>query len=305
MDRKQYISGLIFGTSAFLLWGLLPVYWKLVADVSPYLIFAHRALWSFVFMTILLCTTKRIPELKQALLNPRTMKITFVSAIIISMNWMIYIWAVNNGYIIESSLGYFINPLVLTIFGVAFYKEKLSRYEWIGIGFAALGVIIKSIYYGRVPIIALLLAITFALYGLLKKKSELDALLGLGVETLIISVPSLLYIFLTEYHGVGIGNNFPIYYWPLIMMSGVVTALPLILYGKCTKILPLTIVGFLQYNAPSLMLILGIFVYNEDFTILDFTPFGMIWIGLMFFSYSQFKLLFKRKVVDSKSNHSV
>jgi chloramphenicol-sensitive protein RarD len=301
MDRKQYISGLIFGTSAFLLWGLLPVYWKLVDDISPYLIFAHRALWSFVFMVILLCITKRISEIKQALLSPKTMKITSISAIIISMNWLIYIWAVNNGYIIESSLGYFINPLVLTVFGVAFYKEKLSKYEWLGIGFAALGVIIKSLYYGSVPIIALLLAITFALYGLLKKKSELDALLGLGVETLIISVPSLIYVLLAEYRGIGISNNFPDYYWPLIMMSGVVTALPLILYGIGAKRLPLTIVGFLQYIAPSLMLILGIFVYNEEFTILDFIPFGMIWIGLMFFSYSQFKLLLRMKAVDSKS----
>ena len=301
MDRKQYISGLIFGTSAFLLWGLLPVYWKLVDDISPYLIFSHRALWSFVFMTILLCMTKRISELKEALMSPRTMKITFLSAILISMNWLIYIWAVNNGYIIESSLGYFINPLVLTVFGVVYYQEKLSRYEWIGIGFASLGVIIKSVYYGSVPIIALLLAISFALYGLFKKKSELDSLIGLGVETLMISIPCMFYVLLAEYRGVGISNNFPGYYWPLIMMSGLVTALPLILYGIGAKRLPLTIVGFLQYIAPSLMLLLGIFVYNEEFTIFDFIPFGMIWIGLIFFSYSQFKLLLRTRVADSKS----
>lgn len=301
MDHKQYISGLIFGASAFLLWGLLPIYWKLVDDISPYLIFAHRAFWSFVFMTILLFINRRIPELKEALLNPRTIKITTLSAILISMNWLIFIWAINNGYIIESSLGYFINPLVMTVFGVFFYKEKLSRYEWIGIGFATLGVIIKSLYYGSVPIIALLLAISFALYGLLKKKSDLDALLGLGVETLIISLPCLIYILLAEYHSVGISNNFPAYYWPLIMVSGIVTALPLILYGKGAKILPMTIMGFLQYIAPSLMLLLGIFVYKEEFTVYDMIPFGMIWIGLVFFSYSQFRLLFKMKYVKSKS----
>lgn len=301
MDRKQYISGLIFGTSAFLLWGLLPIYWKLVDDVSPYLVFAHRAFWSFLFMTILLSINKRIPELKKALLSPKTLIITSLSAILISMNWLIFIWAVSKGYLIESSLGYFINPLVLTIFGVAFYKEKLTRYEWIGISFAGLGVIIKSFYYGSIPIIALVLAITFALYSLLKKKSDLDAILGLGVETLIISIPCLIYILLAEYRGVGISNNFPNYYWPLIMMSGLITALPLILYGKGAKILPLTILGFLQYIAPSLMLLLGIFVYKEEFTIYDMIPFGMIWIGLIFFSYSQFKLLLRTKVTASKT----
>lgn len=296
MNRKQYISGLIFGTAAFSIWGLLPIYWRLIDDVSPYLIFAHRAIWSFVFVTALLCRTKRIAEFKQTILNLKTIKFTSISSIVISMNWLIYIWAVNNGYIIESSLGYFINPLVLTIFGVVIYKERLTIYEWIGIGFATLGVILKSIYYGRVPIIALLLAITFALYGLLKKKSSLDTLIGLGIETLIISVPSLFYLLFTEYQGVGIINNFSNYYWPLIMLSGVVTALPLILYGEGTKRLPLTIVGFLQYIAPILMLILGIFVYNEEFTLFDCIPFVMIWIGLIFFSYSQFKLLFRMNI---------
>lgn len=192
---------------------------------------------------------------------------------------------------IESSLGYFINPLVLTAFGAIFYKERLTKLQFIGIGLATVGVLIKSIYYGQIPYIALVLAFSFAIYGLLKKKSKVDSLNGLAFETLVIGIPALIYVLQTEFSGSGIAGNLPSYYWGLIAMSGVATATPLLLYAEGTKRLPLSVVGFLQYIAPTIMLFLGVIVFKEPFNQSDLFPFVLIWIGLMCFSYSQYKLL--------------
>lgn len=301
MERKTYAQGLILGSSAFTIWGLLPLYWKLVQGVSPYIVFCHRVVWSFVFVIILLTVRKKLPEFMKMIKVFRSWKLILAPAIFVSLNWLLYIWAVNNNYVIESSLGYFINPLVLTIFGKVFYKEKLSIYQLVGIGLAGAGVLIKSIYYAKVPFLALGLAISFALYGLFKKKSSIDSLNGLAFETLLISFPAVGYILFTEWNGTGIAGNYPIYYWLLMIASGIVTAIPLLMYGEGTKRLPLTVVGFLQYIAPILMLILGVFAFGEPFKPADLIPFILIWIGLILFSYSQYQLLSAKKVVNCKS----
>lgn len=295
MNRKRYVGGLILSSSAFALWGLLPLYWKLVKSVSPYIIFSHRVVWSFVFIMILLAMRSKMSAFFEIVKRPHSLKNILGATIFISANWLLYIWAVNNNYVIESSLGYFINPLVLTLFGKIFYKEKLTIYQLIGIMIAGIGVLIKSIYYGKIPIIGLGLAITFALYGLFKKRSSLDSLNGLAFETLIISIPTLGYILFTEISSTGITGNFPPYYWVLMIASGIVTAIPLLMYGEGTRRLPLTVVGFLQYIAPILMLTLGIFAFGEPFNKTDLVPFILIWIGLILFSYSQYKLLSKSK----------
>jgi len=283
------------GVAAFVLWGLLPLYWKLVKAISPYQIFAQRVVWSFLFVMIILAVRELLPKYKEIISTPKNWINIMGPAFFISINWLLYIWAVNNDYVIESSLGYFINPLVLTVFGAVFYKERLTKLQTIGITLATTGVLMKSLYYGQVPYIALVLAFSFAMYGLLKKKSTLDSLNGLAFETLVIGVPALGYIIWAETQNIGISGNLPWHFWLLIAFSGIATATPLLLYAEGTKRLPLSVVGFLQYIAPTIMLFLGVVVFGEPFEQSDLIPFVMIWIGLIFFSYSQYQLLSQKK----------
>jgi len=295
MEHKRYVEGLIMGVAAFVLWGLLPLYWKLVKAISPYQIFAQRVVWSFLFVMIILAVRELLPKYKEIISTPKNWINIMGPAFFISINWLLYIWAVNNDYVIESSLGYFINPLVLTVFGAVFYKERLTKLQTIGITLATTGVLMKSLYYGQVPYIALVLAFSFAMYGLLKKKSTLDSLNGLAFETLVIGVPALGYIIWAETQNIGISGNLPWHFWLLIAFSGIATATPLLLYAEGTKRLPLSVVGFLQYIAPTIMLFLGVVVFGEPFEQSDLIPFVMIWIGLIFFSYSQYQLLSQKK----------
>ena len=292
MERKNYIQGLIYGASAFVLWGLLPLYWKMVKAINPYQIFAQRAIWAFLFVMIYTAIKNKGLKSFIDILKVRKNWINILGpTFFISINWILYIWAVNNDYVIESSLGYFINPLVLTSFGAIFFKEKLTKLQKIGITFAIIGVVLKTILYGQIPYIGLILAFAFGTYGLLKKKSSLNSLNGLGFETMIISIPSLIYLLNIEARGLGISGNLPWQFWILISITGVVTAVPLLFYAEGTKRLPLSVVGFLQYIAPTIMIVLGIFVFKEPFTFISLIPFSFIWIGLGFFSYSQYKLL--------------
>ncbi len=296
MDRKRYIEGLIFGSLAYCLWGLLPLYWKLVSAISPYQIFAQRVVWSFFFITILLVLKKNHKHFFKVITSLDQLKKIILPTLFISVNWMLYIWAVNNNYIIETSLGYYITPLILTLLGRIFYKERLNGLQKIGIGLAALGVVIKTILYGKLPIISLVLALSFAMYGFYKKKSKLDSLSGLGFETLIIGIPSLIYLLFVESNGQGITGNLSSMYWVLISLSGILTATPLLLYSESTKRLPLNVVGFLQYLSPTIALLLAIFVFKETFDVRSFFAFALIWIGLGFFSYSQYLVLKQSKL---------
>ena len=280
MDRKKYIEGLIFGSLAYCLWGLLPLYWKLVSAISPYQIFAQRVVWSFLFIMLLLIIKKNHKVFFGTITNWDQLKKILPPTIFISINWMLYIWAVNNNFVLETSLGYYITPLILTILGRLFYKERLNGYQKIGIGLATLGVIFKTILYGKLPLISLVLALSFAMYGFYKKKSGLDSLTGLGFETLIIGVPSLIYIAFLESSGQGITGNLPFIYWVMISFSGLITATPLLLYAESTKRLPLNVVGFLQYLSPTIALLLAIFVFKETFDMRSFFSFALIWIGL-------------------------
>lgn len=291
MYGNEYFKGLVLGTLAFILWGLLPLYWKLVDAIDPYQIFAHRVVWSFLFVVIIIILRKHGNDFKKELKNLKTW-INFVApAVFISINWVTYIWAVNNGFVIETSLGYYINPLIMIIFGSIFYKEKLNRLQKWGVGFAFAGVMLKTILYGRLPAISLVIAISFAVYGLLKKKTKVDSLTGLAFETLIIGIPAAIYILYLELTSSGITNNLPAYYWLLIMASGVATATPLLLYAEGLKRLPLKIMGFIQYLTPTITLLLGVFIFKEPFDISSLIAFSLVWVGLMFFTYSQVQLL--------------
>ncbi|MCD6434924.1 MAG: EamA family transporter RarD, partial [Clostridiales bacterium] len=191
----------------------------------------------------------------------------------------------------ETSLGYYINPLVLTLFGRIFLKEHLTKLQLIGISFASFGVILQTYFYGRVPYIAIILAVSFAIYGLLKKTSPFESLNGLGYETLIIGIPSAIILIIIEATGNGITGNIDSSFWFIIGLSGIITATPLIMYGASARKIPLNVVGFIQYISPTIALFLGIFVFKESFNIKSLISFIFIWIGLGFFSYSQYKLL--------------
>ncbi|MCK8060357.1 MULTISPECIES: EamA family transporter RarD [unclassified Fusibacter] len=287
MNKKNYLSGLAFGTSAFILWGLLPLYWKLVSAISPYQIFSQRVVWSLVFVLGILLVTKEWDAFKR-LVTQREMWLKMLGpAVFISINWLTYIWSVNNGYVIEASLGYYINPLVLTLFGLVLFKERLNGLQWIGILFAATGVIYKTITYGQVPYVALVLAVSFAIYGVLKKVSKVGSVLGLGFETLIVGIPAFVYLLTQEASGHGITGNLPAGFWILISISGLATATPLLLYAESTKRLPLNVMGFLQYIAPTISLMLGIFVFKEAFDLNSLISFLLIWTGLLSFSIAQ------------------
>ncbi|GAU77309.1 EamA family transporter RarD [Fusibacter sp. 3D3] len=296
MDQKKYAEGLAMGGAAFTLWGLLPLYWKLMRVMSPYEIFVQRVVWSFVFVVIILVMKKQIRVFGEILKNPQNWLKILGPALFISINWLVYIGAINNNYVIETSLGYYINPLVLTLFGGIFFKERLTKLQTIGIGFAGVGVLAKTLMYGRVPIIALILAFSFAIYGLLKKQSKLDSLNGLAFETLVVGIPSIFFLVFIEASGGGISGNLPVYYWGLIALSGIVTAVPLLLYAEGAKRLPLSVVGFLQYIAPTIGLILGVFVFKEPFDLKSLIAFAFIWIGLGFFTYSQYQILSQKEV---------
>jgi len=300
MDKKRYGEGLLMSTGAFVIWGLLPLYWKWVSAITPYEIFAQRVVWSLFFVLILMRNKERLQNFIHMVKQPRHLLKTIAPAIFISFNWLTYIWGVNNGYVLEASLGYYINPLVLTLFGRIFFKEHLTRDQKIGISFAMIGVVYKTVTYGRVPYIALILAFSFAIYGLLKKKSTFTSLTGLGIETLLIGVPALITLLYYESQGMGIIGNLPSYYWLRIMLSGVLTATPLLLYSEGTKRLPLSIIGFLQYIAPTISLFLGIFIFKEAFNFSSLIAFIFIWIGLAIFTREQVILFRKQKKVVSE-----
>ncbi len=294
MDRKNYIEGLVFGSLAYFMWGLLPLYWRLVHDLSAYQLFAHRVVWSFLFLLILLHTKTRISVFFKLLRDRKIWKIGLASAFFISINWLTYIWGVNNGFVVECSLGYYINPLILTLFGRIFFKEKMTGLQGLGLLSALVGVLLSTWFYHRIPVVGLTLAVSFAVYGVLKKKSGLDSLDGLTLETLAVSLPSLAYVLFSEASGAGISGNLPGWFWVLIMLSGIATAVPLLLYAEGAKKLPLSVLGFLQYISPTIGLILGITVFKEAFDGRSLMAFSFIWFGLILFSWSQYRMLSKK-----------
>ncbi len=291
MKLSEYSQGLILGILSFVLWGFLPLYWKIVEAINPFQIFAHRIVWSFLFVLIIIILKKKGKEFKRELSKPKTWISFLAPSFFISINWITYIWAVNNNFVIETSLGYYINPLILIFMGSIFYQERLNRLQKWGLGFAFTGVLLKTILYGRLPVISLIIAISFSVYGLLKKNTKVDSLTGLAFETLMICIPALAYIVYVEISSTGINGNLPSYYWLLIMTSGMATATPLLLYAESLKRLPLKIMGFIQYISPSISLFLGIFIFDEPFDKWSLAAFALVWIGLGFFTYSQVLLL--------------
>lgn len=290
---ENYKQGIFFGLAAYVLWGILPVYWKALELVSPFEILSSRFMWSCVFVFLLIIFQKKWPlfskEVKQVFSNVKTGAAMVAAGITISFNWGTFIWAVNNGHIVETSMGYYINPLVSILFAVVFLRERLDKMQIAAITCAFIGVASMVYSFGKIPWVSLTLAFTFALYGLLKKILPVSALTSIMLETLLITPLALVYEYSLWQQGVSFyafGNL------QVIMMltgAGVVTAIPLLLFTAGARLLPLKIIGFLQYISPTLTLLIGIFVYNEAFTASHLLAFGWIWAALLLFIVSQLR----------------
>ncbi|WP_214847585.1 EamA family transporter RarD [Exiguobacterium sp. s193] len=284
--------GLFATLGAYVIWGLLPIYWKLLASVSSEAILANRIVWSFLFLLVLLYFQKALTKLTTAFRNRRTRRLFFLNGIIISMNWFIYIWAVNHNFIVEASLGYYINPLVSIVFGVFFFKEKLSRIEWIAILLATIGVLILTIGYGEFPWISLALAFSFGFYGVVKKQRPLESTVSLTLETLAPLPLALLFIGYLGVQGQSTFSHSPFVTGGLLL-TGVITAVPLLLFGFGAQRIPYTVVGFLQFVAPTLSLAIGVLLYGEPFTRTHLIAFTFIWSAALVFTLNS--LLLRKK----------
>lgn len=271
--------GLLFGVSAYVLWGAFPLYWPLLEPASALEIVSHRAVWTLVFCTIVLAITRSLKNTVATLKRPQVAAKLFLASILVSINWLVYIWSVNNGHVVEASLGYYINPLIMIAFGVILLKEKMRSMQWVAVCIAALGVTVLTIDYGRIPWIALALGISWGSYGLIKKQLGLGAVEGLTIETLIVGLPYLLYLLYIGGKGTGqFGQNVSITL--LLIGAGAVTAIPLLLFNGSTTRLPLTVIGLLQYITPTIMFSIGVWVRHEDMSPARWAGFLIIWIAL-------------------------
>lgn len=290
---ENYKQGIFFGLAAYVLWGILPVYWKALELVSPFEILSSRFMWSCVFVFLLIIFQKKWPlfakEVKLVFSNVKTGAAMVAAGITISFNWGTFIWAVNNGHIVETSMGYYINPLVSILFAVVFLRERLDKMQLAAITCAFIGVASMVYNFGKIPWVSLTLAFTFALYGLLKKILPVSALTSIMLETLLITPLALVYEYSLWQQGVSFYASGNLQIIMMLTGAGVVTAIPLLLFTAGARLLPLKIIGFLQYISPTLTLLIGVFVYNEAFTASHLLAFGWIWAALLLFIVSQLR----------------
>lgn len=306
MEKNNIRNGILYAAVAYLIWGLFPIYWKNLQGVGADEILASRVLWSFVFMAIILTFTRKWKLFYQTLLSFKKNKkqglMLFIASILVSCNWFIYIWAVNANKIIETSLGYYINPLVSVLLGIIVLKEKLSKIQYVSVALAGIGVFIITFSHGAFPWVAISLALTFGLYGLAKKLIKIDSEIGLTLETMFITPFALLYLGYLFIKGDHAFLNVSASLDVLLMTSGVLTVIPLLFFAKGAQRIPLSMLGFIQYLTPTLTLILGVFVYHEPFTSSHLLSFMFIWLALTIYSLSKTKLFSKsRKHKEVKS----
>jgi len=288
-------KGILYGIGAYLAWGFFPIYWKFLHHVPAIQLIGHRIIWSCLLLLVVIVLTKQWDEFRKTV-NLKVLRIYTIAAILIGINWLVYVWAVNANFIVETSLGYFINPLLSVLMGVIFLKERLRLAQWIPVVLAAIGVTYLTFIYGRLPYIALTLAFSFGLYGLVKKLSPLGSLYGLTIETAILFVPALIYLIAMETNSTAAFLHTGISSDLLMIGAGVVTTIPLLMFASAAKSIPLWVVGLLQYIAPTIQFLLGVFLYKEPFSQHQLIGFGIVWAALIFFVVENY--LANRATVD-------
>jgi len=287
--------GFVAALGAFLMWGLLPMYWKAVQAVPPVEILSHRIVWALLFIGTILTLQGRWAETLAPLRKPRNIGILVLSSLCIASNWLLYIWAVNNNHVLATSLGYYINPLVNVLLGFIFFRERLSAWQRVAIILAVAGVLNSIISYGELPWISLFLAFSFGLYGLLRKISVMESLPGLFLEATVVAPFAVSYLIYVGSNGTGsyMAGNPTVSM--LLMGAGVVTATPLIGFAFGARRLQLTTLGILQYTAPSIAFLLGVFFYDEPFTTSHLITFGLIWTALAVYTADSVRTIRKHR----------
>lgn len=281
--------GQIYAISAFLFWGLTPIYYKQLLSVEPLEVLAHRVVWSVVVLLILLQITKQFSYLKEVLVSFAKMKYLIFASVLISINWLVFIWAITNEKIVEASLGYFINPLVNVALGFIFFNERMTKYQNLAVFIALSAVVYEFFTLGTIPIVSLVLAFSFGFYGLIRKKIQVASIVGLFVETIVllpIALTYLLYLINIEQSAFILGDSYTIF---MLSLAGIVTVLPLLWFNGAATRMKLATLGFFQYIGPTVSFLIGVFMYNEDMNINKLISFILIWIALVIFSLDSLK----------------
>lgn len=275
-------KGILYGVGAYALWGFFPIYWKFLHNISAVQLIGHRIAWSFLLLLAVILISGQWAAFRVTF-NAHNLRIYLIASLLIGVNWLMYVWAVNAGHIVETSLGYFINPLISVLLGLIILREKLRRAQWVPIVIAFIGVAYLTITFGRLPWIALGLAFSFGFYGLVKKLAPLSSLFGLSLETGILFIPALIYLGLAEANGTGAFLHTGVVSDLLMIGAGLVTTVPLLMFASAAKQIPLTMIGVLQYLAPTIQFLLGIFVYKEEFDHTQLIGFSIVWLALVIF----------------------
>lgn len=276
---NKYKLGLVFGVSAHVLWGLFPLYWPLLKPATAMEIVSHRAVWTSIFCLIVLAFQKQLRNMFSLMFTKRIFIRLVIASALISINWLVYIWATNHGHVVEAALGYYINPLFIIAFGVILLKEKLRKLQWVAVGIGAFGVLVLTIDYGRLPWIALTLATSWGSYGLIKKRLNLGALEGLAIETLISFLPYVGFLFFIASQNEGQWGKTP-GLTLLLTAAGAVTAIPLLLFNGAATRLPYSTLGLLQYITPTLQFSIGVWINHEAMPVGRWIGFIVIWFAL-------------------------
>ena len=289
MPDSSLRRGVWQGLAAYTLWGTFPIYWKLFYGIPALEVLAHRVTWSFVAVTAMLVLTGRLRPLVAAARSPRQAAIYGLAAVLIGINWFLYVWGVNAGFVVETSLGYFITPLINVLLGVVVFRERLSAAQWTAVALAGGGVTYLTVMYGAVPWLALGLAVTFGSYGLTKKKATLGAFNGLALETAMLVGPAAAYLTFLVVDGrssfvrVGVLTDL------LLVGGGLITIAPLLLFAAAVRAVPLSIIGLLQYISPTIQLVIGVLLFREPFTRVQLTGFACVWAALALFAFDSLR----------------
>lgn len=284
MRRSEQVKGIYYAVAAFVMWGVVPVYFKLLESISPLEVVAHRVIWSAVLLCFVLLISKGLFSAIKIFKQPALLFGLLLSAVVIAVNWLVFIWAVGQDRIVEVTLGYFVNPLINILFGLYLFGERLRPLQWLAVTFAALGVVYQLLLAGELPWVALALALTFSAYSVLRKKIPVDAIGGLFIETLWLAPIALAYIvflyFLRDLEFISAGFDISL----LLVFSGVVTSLPLLAFAAGTRRINLSLVGILQYIGPSIAFLIAVFYYQEPMDFQRLITFLFIWAGLLIFT---------------------
>lgn len=297
-------KGLISGITAFTLWGLFPMYWHLLEAIPAEEIITHRILWSVLFLIPIVFYYKCWGEVKEALSHPSTIFRSFLSGLLVAGNWYLYVWAVNSGHVLETSLGYYINPLMNVLTGAIFFRERLNKTQIFAIGLATFGVLAMVVAYGQVPWIGLGLATLFAAYGLLRKAVKVNALPGLFVETAMVMPFAAGWLIWQAWHGLGALGHVSVGTTFLVLCTGAVTSIPLLCFGIAARNLRLTTVGLLQYITPTLAFIQGIFIFHETVSAGRMLTFACIWLALIVYTLDSWRHVRHAEPVDVKNENA-